>query len=38
VAEILGVALRWVYELLYSGRLAGSKRGTIWRIRPDHRG
>lgn len=35
VAEALGVTRRWIYELLYTGRLRGEHKGPFWRIRPD---
>ncbi len=34
-AEELGITLRWVYELLDSGRLRGTRVGNFWRIKPE---
>jgi excisionase family DNA binding protein len=34
-AKQLGCTLKYVYDLLYSGRLAGEKVGRQWRIRAE---
>jgi len=34
-AKQLRCTLKYVYDLLYSGRLAGKKVGREWRIPPD---
>ncbi len=35
-AEEHGITLRWVYELLDSGRLSGTRVGNFWRIKPEN--
>jgi excisionase family DNA binding protein len=31
-ARMLGCTLKWVYDMLYCGRLPGTKNGRYWRI------
>lgn len=33
-ADLLGYSTRWVYDLIYSGKLRATKRGNCWFINP----
>ena len=33
-AEMLGYSTRWLYDLIYSGKVRANKRGNCWFINP----